>query len=328
MSIKNITLFLLVIFNFGLCANEYDPKERPTEEPTKVSFRLFIGDVESIDNIGQKFTCDFFLRLDWTDKRLIGKEGIYTTSEIWNPYMQLFNSRNIDVKLPEVIRVSKEGNAIYFQRFHGTFASMLNFVDFPFDSQNLELKFLSLVYDESEIEFILDTHGKAENFSLSGWTLSNAKVEIEPTIIRFDKGNAQEVNRAGFTFSVEAERHISFYWYKVVAPMAIIVLLSWAVFFIDPSQVGAQVGVSATSILTLIAFLLRLENLIPPISYLTQLDYFIFITLFLVFLAYLEALISTSFALNGKKELALKMDLWSRFLFPAIFILIIILFWI
>lgn len=328
MRLINILFFVLLIFVNSLSANDYNPQQRPTDKPTKVEFRIFIADIESIDNIGQKFSTDFFLRLVWEDKRLIGRVGAIPINEIWNPYIQIFNSRDVDIRLPEVATVFEGGKVRYVQRYYGTFASMLNFKNFPFDTQTLELKFLSLAYSDSEIEFVLDTHGKTENYSLSGWTLERGVVSIKPIVASFDKGNGEEVNRAAITFSMNATRHISFYWYKVVAPMTIIVLLSWAVFFIDPSQVGAQVGVSATSILTLIAFLLRLENLIPPISYLTVLDYFIFITLFLVFLAYLEALVSTSFALGGKKEIALKMDFWSRFIFPAVFLLIIVLFWI
>lgn len=322
--------FIFILFiSYNLNASsDYNAKERPTTEPTKVEIRLYVGDIESINNIGQKFSTDFFLRLEWKDERLLGKKRSYLLSEVWNPYLQIFNSRDVELRLPEVVSVSDDGVVQYVQRFYGTFASTLHFQKFPFDTQTLKLKFLSLAYSDKEIEFVLDTHGKAESYSLSGWTLEPGEIKIESTTVTFDKGNTEKVNKAGFTYSINATRHISFYWYKVVAPMAIIVLLSWAVFYIDPSQVGAQVGVSATSILTLIAFLLRLENLIPPISYLTQLDYFIFTTLFLVFLAYLEALLSTSFALSGRKEFALKMDFWSRFIFPAMFGIIIMLFWI
>jgi hypothetical protein len=130
------------------------------------------------------------------------------------------------------------------------------------------------------------------------------------------------------TYTMVASRHISYYWYKVVAPMAIIIFLSWAVFYIDPIQVGAQIGVSATSILTLIAFLLRLENILPPISYLTTMDYFVFAALLIVFLAYTEAVISTSLALKGRQETAAKLDFWSRFIYPVFFLLIIFYFWV
>ena len=73
---------------------------------------------------------------------------------------------------------------------------------------------------------------------------------------------------------------------------------------------------------------MRLENILPPISYLTTMDYFVFSALLLVFLAYTEAVISTSFALNDKKDFALKLDTWSRYLFPLFFFIIVIVYWI
>jgi hypothetical protein len=321
-------IFILVVSSFINASQSYDPKERPTDEPTQATIRIYILDVESINNINQNFSGDFIVRLEWKDERLIGGKSTYPLNQVWHPTVHIFNARDINLQLPEAVTVLPDGTVRYIQRYYGTFASALDFKKFPFDYQLLSLNFVSLLYSENEIEFVFDVGGRADRFSLSGWDVSSGEVSIEPMPIDFDKGAETRMTRASFNYTMTATRHISFYWYKVVAPMAIIVLLSWAVFFIDPSQVAAQVGVSATSILTLIAFLLRLENFIPPISYLTQLDYFVFTTLFLVFMAYMEALVSTRFALRGKKELALKLDYMSRLIFPSVFILIIIFFWV
>jgi len=327
---KIYTILVLVIMFYStlFALQDYDSSKRPSTEKTKVSIRYFIADLSNISNIEQSFTADFMLRLEWKDKRLINREGTYSLNEIWNPYIQVFNSKDIDNQLPEVVKVGKDGTVVYMQRFYGKFTNPLDFKKFPFDQQTLSIVFVSLLFSENEIDLNLDRGGEAEKLSISGWSIGASQVSFSPYKIEFDKGNQTKSSRASFICSMQGRREISYYWYKVLAPLCVIVLLSWAVFYIDPSQVGPQVGVSATSILTLIAFLLRLENIIPPISYLTRLDYFVFITLFLVFMAYLEAMISTSFALGGKKDLALKMDRLSRFIFPGLFITALILFWV
>ena len=130
-----------------------------------------------------------------------------------------------------------------------------------------------------------------------------------------------------FDYVFEAQRTRSYYVWKVVGPLVIIVLMSWAVFWVDPKHVGPQLGMSATSILTLVAFLLSLGSILPPISYLTRLDHFVYASLSLQFLAFAEALTSTHLAANDNHALALRLDGAARFLFPAGFLAINLWFW-
>jgi len=57
-------------------------------------------------------------------------------------------------------------------------------------------------------------------------------------------------------------------------------------------------------------------------------DHFIFTALVLVFIAYLEALISTTFALKGKLKLALSSDVFFRIAYPILFAIIIYIYWV
>ena len=51
--------------------------------------------------------------------------------------------------------------------------------------------------------------------------------------------------------------------------------MSWAVFWINPRYLPAQVGVSTSAVLTLIAFQFSLGYLLPKVSYLTRADRFV-----------------------------------------------------
>ena len=128
---------------------------------------------------------------------------------------------------------------------------------------------------------------------------------------------------------MNAKRHLSFYHWKVLVPLSFIVFLSWAVFLIHPSLIAPQIGVAATSILTTIAFLLSLDRLIPQVPYLTRMDKFVYACLGLVFLAFVEALVTSQISMDPtRKELVLKLDLWSRALFPLTYVVIVILAWV
>jgi hypothetical protein len=111
----------------------------------------------------------------------------------------------------------------------------------------------------------------------------------------------------------------------VLLPVSLIVAMSWFVFWIDPSQFGPQVGLSATAMLTLIAFIFATTNMLPALGYFTILDLFIGGATILVFLAMLQSLTTSFLVSNDKVKLALHLDRVSRVLFPLVFVVFVIL---
>ena len=73
-----------------------------------------------------------------------------------------------------------------------------------------------------------------------------------------------------------AQRYTTNYVLKIILPLFMIVAMSWIVFWINPEQAGTQIGVATTSMLTLIAYRFMVGGTMPPVPYLTRMDYFIF----------------------------------------------------
>jgi len=105
--------------------------------------------------------------------------------------------------------------------------------------------------------------------------------------------------------------------------------VSWLVFWVDPIQIGAQLTIGATAMLTMIAYQFTLSNLIPPVSYLTRLDIFILLSNIIVFIALLEAILTSNLVSHDKKTIARRIDYLARFIFPIAYIIVFIKsFWI
>ena len=138
-----------------------------------------------------------------------------------------------------------------------------------------------------------------------------------------------EEHFARFDYEHWMRRRLGYYLWRGIGPLTLIVIMSWAVFWIDPAQLGVQVGIASTSMLTLIAFLFALGRTLPPVSYLTRMDSFIFGSVCLVFLAFTEAIITCNLAANRRQDLARRVDWWARWSFPIAFmVLVIFAFWI
>jgi VIT1/CCC1 family predicted Fe2+/Mn2+ transporter len=84
-------------------------------------------------------------------------------------------------------------------------------------------------------------------------------------------------------------------------------------------NIGPQIGTATASMLTLFAYRFALGGLIPKVSYFTRMDSFITASTLLAFLALLVAILTGNLAKGEHGELAQRIDVVRRTLFPGSF---------
>ena len=87
-----------------------------------------------------------------------------------------------------------------------------------------------------------------------------------------------------FTFS----RRLSSAIFNVYVPSTLVVLLSWISFWVDVEAVPARITLGVTSLLTLTTQIVQAHGGLPPISYMTAMDIWLFGCLIAVFSVLLE----------------------------------------
>lgn len=97
--------------------------------------------------------------------------------------------------------------------------------------------------------------------------------------------------------------------------------MSWCVFRIPPDQYIAQIGLAATAMLTMIAFIFATTTMVPALGYYTLLDLFIVGSTVIVFLTLLESLATGYLFTREKGNVATRIDRICRFAFPVSFFL-------
>ena len=128
---------------------------------------------------------------------------------------------------------------------------------------------------------------------------------------------------AGIEVKLSAERYTNYYIFKIILPLVVIILMSFAVFWIDPAQIGPQISIATLSVLTLIAYRFSLGMLVPRVSYLIRLDLFIFGATVLVFIAFLETVWTSRLTLRDKHSRALRFDRIGRIAGPVLLLLLL-----
>jgi hypothetical protein len=305
-------------------------RTRPMPEdsgPTPVRVGFFILDLSRVDDVLQEFVIDFRLEARWYDPRIVtareapARAGeVLPLEEVWHPALTLVNQRRIWARYPEQVVIQSDGSLAYGQRYYGTFAAPLDLRDFPLDEQVARIVTGSKRYGVDKLEILPFGRlmGSMGQSTLPNWEVGEGR--FTSTTIGIPSFGKQF---AAAIYEIPLKRGSGYFVWKVVLPLCLIVAMSWAVFWIDPRELGSQLGLSASAVLTLVAFQWSLGQFLPRVSYMTTLDHFLIVSMIFVFLALGEAITSTRFALRGRSELASKLDRVCRIAFPVTFSVIV-----
>lgn len=286
---------------------------------TDVILGMHLMDLTEINDVNQTISVDVAVKMQWWDSRLATLGGCnLPKGAVWFPEMIMKNSGRIFERWPQTVSIEEGGKVTYLQRISGTFSSYHNLADFPFDDQSTSLRFVPLHWSAKKLTLRNDDvfTGMTHPLNISDWSVD--KVEASVVTERFE---ALQQDRAVYALTISANRDIGYYVWKILLPIALIVAMSWCVFWIDPKQFGTQIGLSATSFLTMVAFIFATSNMLPKLGYVTTLDVYIAGATGFVFVAMVQSLSTGFLSAQGHASVAKKLDQISRIGFPVLFLL-------
>ena len=314
--------FLIGLFLFLFSFNVHAALSRPVTQdgkPTEVSVVGAVLDIDKIDSAEQNFTLNFYAIFRWMDPRLAHEDPgsvIRSLSEVWNPRLTIINTQKYWANTRDEVEITPEGLVTYRLHVFGDFSQPLDLREFPQDRHVFEVPVVAAGYRAHEVVIIPDPRMDsfmAEKLSVADWKVSNMRGV--PREVTFANG----LKLPGFVFSFEGRRLVHHYVIKAITPLALIVMMSWVVFWIDPKQVPNQLSVAVTTVLTLIAYHIALSGRLPDIPYLTHMDRFLFSSTVLVFLSLIEVVITSHFSSTDRLLVARRIDRTARWLFPLLF---------
>jgi hypothetical protein len=305
-------------------------KSRPDRDgpPTPVRIAIRRIDGGDLDEVAQEFVIDFLVLIRWQDPRLSAAsrgssldECTVRYSNIWHPFLEIINQREIDSHYDELVEIDADGSVSYLQRFSGTLASPLELQDFPFDRQTVSILIASFAHGPDEIDLIIDESltTQREVLAPAGWQIVDVTSELS-----MESFTAADISVVRLEHKVIVDRKPGYYVWNVFVPLILIVFMAWTVFWIDPKHFGPQVGVSTAAALTLIAFLLSTRQLLPRVEYLTRADVVVLGSAILVFFSLGEAVLTSNLAAAGRKNAARAIDRWSRVFFVIAFAVVLL----
>jgi hypothetical protein len=241
-------------------------------------------------------------------RRYMSEQGL-----LWPDYT-LFNQQGRRWTQNLTVFVQADGSVFYFERFSATLqAPNFDFCRLPFDTQEFFIK-LDSIYPESFFVYQVKP-----GFSEVGKKLG----EEEWVVTKFDTGVSPTMELYGmqtssFMFHFWAQRHLSYYMFRIFLPLLIIIVVSWVIFFLR--DYGRRVDAAAGNLLLFIAFNFVISQDLPRLGYLTFLDLMLIstflVTAFVLFLAVaLKRLVE-----GGKEALVRRIDKYVIIFYPLAYI--------
>ena len=151
--------------------------------------------------------------------------------------------------------------------------------------------------------------------SLESWRFKSLTFNLSSAATQFGEHAISEAR-----FEITLERRYGFYLWKVFLPLLLMVIVSWSVFWFDPSEASSQVTIAVTTILTIIAFALAISLTLPRVPYLTFADGFFLTCYVFAFVTMVELTAVHVAYRNERRKLAARIRNTARWLVPSAFV--------
>ena len=298
--------------------------------PVVVRASFQIHDINNINDEEETLEFSGVLTLKWHDKRqafdpaAVGVnekiyQGNYQFNEIysgWFPEVVLVNESGLYEKNGVVLRVESDGTQTLIQTVNAVAKVELGMWRFPFDRQRLEIVFEVLGFDLDEVVMQVDPQAEGssnDEARIPQWTFTEVGLSIR-------ERPAPYAGRRGVTtslvVSVDAKRRPFFIVRLVMIPLAVIVLLSFSVFWMDRSSLGDRISVSFIGILTCVAYQIVMAEFLPHISYFTLMNGFLNLSFLTMCATVVVNLVVGALDQKGKHEVGNRVDHRCRWIFP------------
>lgn len=299
--------------------------------PVVVRAQFELQDINSINDEPETFEFNGILTLTWKDPRqafdpnVAGVQekiyqGDYQLNELspaWFPQVVLANESGLFESDATILRLQPDGTSTLISTINAIAKTDFKLRRYPFDSQRLEAVFKLIGFNNNEVLLEAGPGEQERPIYVSQWELSSIETAIRhrESIAVGSSGKSSE-----FVVTINVQRDPIFTLRLVGLPLALIVMLSWSVFWMERSSLGDRISVSFVGILTAVAYQIVVGDLLPHVSYVTVMHAFLNFSFSVMCASVVVNLVVGACDRNGKSELGCLIDHRCRWIFPMTYL--------
>ncbi len=205
--------------------------------------------------------------------------------------------------------IQPDGSKYQIMDIESRFSQTFFLDNFPLDKQQLSVLIEDSSHGIKQIAYIIDekNSGYGARLDLPGWDLNGWKAET----LAHDYGSSfgDETGIGGGSiystarFDINISRPISYFYWKLLLPLVIVLCGAWIVLLLDPHQIEVRTGLPATALLTTVFLQQSYSDNLPQVGYLVLMDKLYVIAYILILLTLIRVIFTaTSFDIKSTDE--------------------------
>lgn len=263
----------------------------PTLVREKVIVGAYINDIQNLDLKTHTYAADIYLWFRWTNAAFDPS----ATMDFVNPYDLWGHVRTIDNDAPVVF---PEGTFTQVVRAQGRFSCKLPLYDYPLDHQVLFIEFEDRNLDISQMTYVADSPSIDINpdITLPGMTVGVPRLVVSNRKYSSNFGDMRGGRNLEFSrarIELPMSRPVVPHLIKMLLPVVCVVLCASMMFLFRPNYVDSRVELGITSLLTVVALQMTLNQDLPDVAYLVLVDK-VYVATYLYVMAGIAVVVKTT----------------------------------
>lgn len=192
-------------------------------------------------------------------------------------------------------KVLADGSKYQIMRVEGRFVQPFNLADYPLDHQKLSIQVEDTVNPSDVVAYEIDRSGSGVGgrLQMPGWTLTGWTAQ---TFVH-DYGSSLGDDATPSTysqaeFSLHIQRSTSYFTWKMLLPLFIVLLAALSALFLSPRHIDARTALPAGALLTAIFLQKSYSDGLPDLGYLILMDRIYLVAYSLIVLTLIRAIVS------------------------------------
>jgi branched-chain amino acid transport system substrate-binding protein len=283
------------------------------------------------------------------------KNSTYTADfYLWFRYQGEFDEKAIEfsnttepIELGEPVMQSVDGDMNYrVYRVKATFRADFDYIDYPFDSQILRIRFRHPSLTRENLIYVPDVvgmryedgKGTAERLkNANGFNAGNSwklnAIEFFQGVTKYDStlgypkflSTESEVEYSTFNASIFIKRDVIRFATKNLIPLFLLVAIAFTAFLFAPDMLSERFGLGTGSLLTTAFFHMSFVSELPQVGYVVAMEY-VFYGIYILYIVIIITAFATYVASKQEKEkLAVRINQIGMISYEAIMLMGLVL---
>ena len=229
------------------------PTTKVPEGAQVVTIGFFPISIYGLDISSNTFYLDTYLWLKW--------KGDIDPAESMELVNAVDKSSMVIEKLLDTPSILSDGSKYQIMRIEGHFFQSFLLNDFPLDTQRLSILVEDSTHGFQQISYVVDhvSSGIGDQLYIPGWHIKS----WDATSLTHDYGTTfgeSDTQSAGGSiysavrFEINISRPSSYFFWKLLLPLVIVISASWVGLMLDYTLVEARTGMPATALLTTVFY--------------------------------------------------------------------------